>query len=198
MDHFPKYDGSIHPDEWINDIQIYLELKHPVHYLKTAISLVDSTIISLPAKIDTIKELCDALKEDISFTVFKGTNKRLLQLLKYIPEREGGNTSKFISNFRKLCYNSEINDIEEQKNYFCNSLKDNYLLEFFKRNEQIHSINDLIKNFEEIVTDESKLIRNESVVALRHVATGKYLSSIENLCYTTESKNQLVYFIKYF
>ncbi|POG77873.1 hypothetical protein GLOIN_2v1837342, partial [Rhizophagus irregularis DAOM 181602=DAOM 197198] len=37
------------------------------------------------------------------------------------------------------------------------------------------------------------LIRNESIVALKHVATGKYLSSIDNLCYTTGSKRQLVF-----
>ena len=24
---FPKYDGNIHPDEWINDIQSYFEIK---------------------------------------------------------------------------------------------------------------------------------------------------------------------------
>jgi hypothetical protein len=202
----PKYDGNIHPDEWINDIQKYLEIRHTAnsndYYLKTAISLVDSTIISLPTKINSFEELSNALKEDISFTVFKCTNKRLLELLKYIPEREGGNTSRFISNFRKLCYNSETNDIEEQKNYFCNSLPNNYdnnchnyLLEFIKRREKIKSMNDLVKEFAEIVAGELNLIRNESIVALKHIATGKYLSSIENLCYITGSNYQLVHSI---
>uniref|UniRef100_U9SRT1 Uncharacterized protein n=1 Tax=Rhizophagus irregularis (strain DAOM 181602 / DAOM 197198 / MUCL 43194) TaxID=747089 RepID=U9SRT1_RHIID len=100
----PKYDGNIHPDEWINDIQRYHELRgtdeyDSYYYLRTAIALVDSNIISLPAEINSFEELSNALKEDISFTLFKCTNKRLLQSLKYIPEREGGNTSKFISNF---------------------------------------------------------------------------------------------------
>jgi hypothetical protein len=199
----PKYDGNIHPDEWINDIQKYLGLRHTTSdYLMTAISLVDSTIISLPAKINSFEELSNALKEDISFTVFKCTNKGLLQSLKYTPERRGGNTSKFISNFRKLCYNSEINDIEEQKNYFYQSLPydeyyDYFLTEFSKRREKIKSMNDLVKEFAEIVTDELNLIRNKSIVALKHVATGKYLSSIDNLGYTTGSKNQLVRFIIY-
>src|SRR6266498_4035968 len=168
---FPKYDGNIHPDDWINDIRKYSYIWQNNYggVLNNAISLVDTTI-SLPTGTDNLEKLRNALKEDISFTVFKNTNKRKLQSLKYIPEREGGNTSKFISNFCKLCYNSEINDIEEQKNYFCHSLKDNgcynYLLEFFKRKEQIHSINDLIKEFEEIFTGELNLIRNDSVVAL--------------------------------
>ncbi|RGB29999.1 hypothetical protein C1646_303783 [Rhizophagus diaphanus] len=105
--------------------------------------------------------------------------------------------------FRKLCYNSEINDIEEQKNYFCNTLPKlpntddtdcyYYLLEFIKRREKIKSMNDLVKEFAEIITDELNLIRNNSIIALKHVATGKYLSSIDNLCYTTGSKRQLAF-----
>ncbi|POG77871.1 hypothetical protein GLOIN_2v1473635 [Rhizophagus irregularis DAOM 181602=DAOM 197198] len=129
-----KYDGNIHPDEWINDIQKYLALKdYDDDYLNFAISLVDSSIISLPTKINSFEELRNALKEDISFTVFKCTNKRLLESLKYIPEKE------------------------------------------------------------EIIADELNLIRNESIIALKHVATGKYLSSIEDLCYTTGSGLQLVF-----
>src|SRR5581483_9550082 len=74
----------------------------------------------------------NALKEDITFTVFKNTNKRKLQSLKYVPEKEGGDTSKFISTFRKLCYNAEINDIEEQKKYLYNSFSMYYFNYYFK------------------------------------------------------------------
>ncbi|CAB4411178.1 unnamed protein product [Rhizophagus irregularis] len=59
--------------------------------------------------------------------------------------------------------------------------------------KNVNSINELVKRFEEIVLEESNLIRNGSVVALKHVATGKYLSSIKNLCYTTGSRKQLVF-----
>ncbi|PKC11507.1 hypothetical protein RhiirA5_413040 [Rhizophagus irregularis] len=92
---FPKYNGNVHPDEWIKDLQNYLEFYKPIE---------DSNLKLTP------------LKEDISFTIFKNTNKRKLQSLNYIPESMGGDTSKFISNFLKLCYNAEIIDIEEQKN----------------------------------------------------------------------------------
>ncbi|CAB4411193.1 unnamed protein product [Rhizophagus irregularis] len=54
-------------------------------------------------------------------------------------------------------------------------------------------MNELIKEFEEIVMNESNIIRYGSTVALKHVATGKYLTSIEDLCYTTGSKKQLIY-----
>ncbi|CAI2180952.1 334_t:CDS:2, partial [Funneliformis geosporum] len=107
----PKYDGNIHPDEWINDFQNYFNLKKKldaVDYLEYAISLVDP-IIKLPTGIDDFEKLRNALKEDISFTVFKNTNKRKLQSLTCIPEKDGGETSKFISNFRK--YLGSINNL---------------------------------------------------------------------------------------
>ena len=54
-------------------------------------SLVDSPI-KLPDGIDNYEKLCKALKENISFTVFKNINKRKLQSLKYVSEREGSDT----------------------------------------------------------------------------------------------------------
>ncbi|GBC45801.2 hypothetical protein GLOIN_2v1543781 [Rhizophagus irregularis DAOM 181602=DAOM 197198] len=101
-----KYNGNIHPDEWILDIQKYSYMweKNYGGFLNTAISLVDPTI-KLP---------------------------------------------------------TEIRDIEELQ-------------------------------FEDIIAEESNLIKNDSVVALKHVATGKYLNSAETLCYTTGSRTQLVF-----
>ena len=58
-------------------------------------------------------------------------------------------------------------------------------------------MNELIKEFGEIVIDELNLIKSGSIVALKHVATGKYLSTIENLRYTTGSKSQMVFIFIY-
>ncbi|RGB36355.1 hypothetical protein C1646_741771 [Rhizophagus diaphanus] len=196
---FPKYNGNVHPDEWIKDFQNYLEYfkirqTRRDDFVKVALSLVDSNI-SLPTGIDSIEKLRNALKEEISFTIFKNTNKRKLQSLKYIPESRGGDTSKFISNFLKLCYNAEIIDIEEQTNYLYKSLPmNNYFSnEFYNKTKNANSINELIREFEDIVFEESNLIKNESIVALKHIATGKYLSSDENFYYKTGSKLQLVF-----
>jgi hypothetical protein len=194
---FPKYDGNVHPDEWIKDIQKYNSLWKNNYggFLNTAISLIDPTI-KLPTEINDIENLRNALKEDVSFKVFKITNKRKLQSLKYNPKKDDKN-SKFILKFRKLCYNAEINDIEEQKKYLYKSLPagNNYtyfLTEFLKRMENVNSMNELIKEFEEIITDEANLIKHESTVTLKHVPTGKYLTSVSDLNYTTRGKNQLV------
>ncbi|CAI2168235.1 19813_t:CDS:2 [Funneliformis geosporum] len=189
-----KYDGTIHPDEWIKDIQSYCNshLKK-VTNINYAISLVNGSI-KLPSGITNFEKLRNALKEDISFKVFKNTNKMKLQLLEYIPEREGGETSKFISNFRQLCYNAEITDIEEQKRYLYLSIPNDYILnELYKKWKSIKSTNELIEELGNIFIDESNLIRNGSIIALKHFATGKYLSSIEDLHYTTGSKFQLVF-----
>ncbi|EXX77015.1 uncharacterized protein OCT59_013677 [Rhizophagus irregularis] len=195
---FPKYDGNIHPDEWIKDIQKYNNIWKNNYggFLNTAISLIDPTI-KLPTEINDIENLRNALKEDVSFKVFKITNKRKLQSLKYNPKKDDKN-SKFILKFRKLCYNAEINDIEEQKKYLYKSLPaDNnytyFLTEFLKRMENVNSMNELIKEFEEIITDEANLIKHESTVTLKHVPTGKYLTSVLDLNYTTRGKNQLVF-----
>jgi hypothetical protein len=53
---------------------------------------------------------------------------------------------------------------------------------------------ELIKEFEDIVFEESNLITNGSIVTLKHIATGNYLSSISNLRYTTGSSCQIIYF----
>ncbi|GES95078.1 hypothetical protein GLOIN_2v1767340 [Rhizophagus clarus] len=198
----PKYDGNIFPDEWINIIQKYYYFwksrynLETLEYLDFVKSLIDPTI-TLSTGIDSFEKLRNALKEDISFTVFKNTNKRKLQSLNYDPERKGGDTSKFISTFRKLCYNAEINDIEEQKKYLYKSLPNNHFdyisNEFYNKMKNVKSINELTKEFEDIILEESNLIRNESIVALKHVASGKYLSSINNLCYETGSNDQLVF-----
>jgi hypothetical protein len=200
MNYFPKYNGNIHPDEWINDIKKYYNLWEDNYggFLNTAKSLINPTI-KIPTEINDLEKLRDALKKDITFTVFKDSNKRKLQLLNYKSERDDGDTLKFITDFRNLCYNAEINDIEKQKEYFFkalsnNNYKNNYFLtEFCKRMDNINSMYVLIKEFEDIVMDESNIIRNGSIVALKHIATGKYLTSIEDLHYTTGSKNQLVY-----
>ncbi|RGB36688.1 hypothetical protein C1646_757757 [Rhizophagus diaphanus] len=102
-------------DEWINIIQKYYYFWKSRYNLQT-LEYIDFTVVTLPTGIDSFEKLLNALKKDISFTVFKNTNKRKLQSLKYNPVMDA---SKFILTFRKLCYNAEIHDIEEQQKYLC-------------------------------------------------------------------------------
>ena len=79
-----KYNGNIHPDEWINDIitNFNYNNKDIVNSFNIAKSLVDPAI-KLPAEVDDYEKLRNALEEDISFTVFKNTNKRKLIYIQF-------------------------------------------------------------------------------------------------------------------
>ncbi|CAB4411522.1 unnamed protein product [Rhizophagus irregularis] len=139
------YDGNIHPDEWLKQFNTYCFLKEITeNNIKFAKMMIDSTI-NVPKDVTSLTEIISALKVDASFTIFKNTNKRKLQILKYKSENVGGDTAKFIDTFHL---------IEPTFNIF---------------------------------------IKNGSIIALRHVATGKYLSTNENLRYETGSKSQMVF-----
>ncbi|CAI2162095.1 19717_t:CDS:2 [Funneliformis geosporum] len=193
----PIYDGNIHPNEWLKQVQTYCFLKKITkdeEILKLAIMVIDSTI-KVPENITSLDELMNSLKQDISHSIFKLQMKKKLKLLNYIPEAQGGETSKFINTFRRLCRDAEINNIQEQKKYFYESLSNNYYLqsELYKKMENVNSTSELIVEFRNAFIDESNLIRNGSIVTLKHVSTGKYLSSTQNLNYQTGSESQLVF-----
>ncbi|RGB27678.1 hypothetical protein C1646_746231 [Rhizophagus diaphanus] len=70
MNYFPKYDGNIHPDEWINNIQKYYSLwpnKVGLAFIEVAKLLVDTTIIKLPAEINDLEKLRDIYASDSEF-----------------------------------------------------------------------------------------------------------------------------------
>ncbi|PKK61218.1 hypothetical protein RhiirC2_792145 [Rhizophagus irregularis] len=120
----PKYDGNIHPNEWIKQIQICCFLKKINN-------------------ITSLEELNNLLKQQNSFLIFKNSSKRKLQLLKF--QIKNDDMTKYILEFRSLC--------------------------------QSNSMNELIKNFDDFLLNYSRIIKNNSCVTLKHIATGKYLSS---------------------
>jgi hypothetical protein len=190
------YDGTIHPDEWLKQFNTYCFLKSiTTHNVKFAKMMIDSTI-NVPKDATSLTELISALKTDVSFTIFKNSNKRKLQALKYKYENVGGDTAKFVDTFRKLCRNAEIIDLGEQKEYFIETLPYALKNKFLDKvdDENIESLNDIFLRFNNILIEPTINIniKNGSIVALKHVATGKYLSSIENLRYDTGSKSQMV------
>jgi hypothetical protein len=172
----PTYDGKIHPSEYIKKIQSYcrnFRITNEQEILNFAIMNVDRTI-NIPENITSFDALLNTLKGDIYFKFFKSSCERKLQSLKYVTERDGGNTVKFILDFRKLCHDAEITNIEEQKKYLFKALPHNFFKDEF---DNVSSMDELLNIFEKIVSEYLKIIRNGSTVALKHVATGKYLSS---------------------
>ncbi|GBC27601.1 uncharacterized protein OCT59_013326 [Rhizophagus irregularis] len=191
----PKYTGTIHPEEWVKQVQIYCYLKgieNEENIIKFSKLMIDSTII-IPNvnEINSFEELIKALKLHSTFSIYKNSCKRKLQLIKYIPEQEDVTT--FLATFRSLCV--EISDHKEIITMLINSYS-NYFFkdEFIKRVEGINSVDEIFKIFSEVVTfDESKIIiKFGTSIALKHVATGKYLSSY-NVNYLTGSGQRVVF-----
>ncbi|CAG8475420.1 4993_t:CDS:2 [Funneliformis caledonium] len=132
-------------------------------------------------QLNTIEELIEALKQDIFFKVYKNDAKRKLSSMRYMFEKDDGYHIKFMKEFLSLCYDAElINEISEVKKYLNKILKNSLLEELFAdKFENIKSLDILVNKFEEIILEQNQMIKYGSCVALRHVATGKYLTSID-------------------
>ncbi|PKY26835.1 hypothetical protein RhiirB3_477035 [Rhizophagus irregularis] len=115
--------------------------------------------------------------------------KKKLQKLKFDPKNK--NYIQLINIFREYCYEAEIN-VEEQKKLLLEKLsEDSFQYYFINDNlEKIKSLNDLIIYFNQSFLEQQKLIRFGSCITLKHVATGKYLTSC-NVHYKTGSKRSI-------
>ncbi|CAG8571239.1 8966_t:CDS:2 [Funneliformis caledonium] len=88
----PIYDGNIHPNEWLKQVQAYCSLNKITkdeEILKFTIIVIDSTI-KIPEKITSLDELINALKQDISYSIF---NKKMENV---------NSTSELIDEFGKF------------------------------------------------------------------------------------------------
>ena len=120
----PKYNGTIHPEKWLKQVQAHCYLKEiesEQKILKICKPLIDS-IITIPDEINSFDELIKALKSHSTFEIFKNSCIAKLKSMKYVSEKKGGNTASFIANFRSLCKDAEINNPEEIKSLLINSL----------------------------------------------------------------------------
>src|SRR3954451_3601699 len=98
-----KYDGNVHPNEWLKQIQIYCFLKQIIKeddILKLAKMMID-TSINIPESVTSLDELINTLKQNPSFSIFKVSCKRKLQVLRYQIGKD--DIAKFITAFRTLC-----------------------------------------------------------------------------------------------
>ncbi|CAG8441434.1 6592_t:CDS:2 [Funneliformis caledonium] len=194
----PRYDGTIHPDEWIKQVRIFCYFKQITdeqEIVKFCKSMINSTINikNYFEEINTFTSLSNALRSHVTFKILKDSCKRKLQSLKFIPEIHGGDTAKFISYFNKKCFDAEINDLGEQKKLLFYSLSDDFLRkEFNKRIHDVKSKEILLQSFNDIVNEYSRLIKYGSWVTIRHVSTVKYLATCSEK-YLTGSRGQIIF-----
>jgi hypothetical protein len=196
----PRYIGNVHPEQYIKEMRAFCNFRQITdekEIVKFSKMMVDSTI-EIPSDVESCEDLVKALKDHITFPMFKNACKRKLHLLKYRSERDGGDTPNFIANFRSLCRDAEIDDVDAQKNILYYTLPNDFFRnEFIRKYDEIDSIKNLIVTFENTLNEYSKFILNGAVVALKHVVTGKYLSS-NSKTYETGSRNQVVCKIFFF
>ena len=198
-----KYTGTIHPEEWLKQVKVYCCFKgieDEQQILKICKLMIDSTI-TIPNEVYSFHTLIRVLKLHSSFKIFKDSCKNQLQAMKYFSgSREENYTATFLADFRSLCNNAEINDPEEIKALLCDTYLSNKFFknEFVKRVNEINLVDEIIKAFSDVVLDGFRIIRPGSFVTLKHVATGKYLSS-KDVYYESGSENQVVYvFLAYY
>ena len=187
-----NYDETIHPEVWLNKIKIYCyknQITKKDDIIEFCKSMIHPSINVSEAS--TFEEILNILKKDILFISFKYSIKEKLQTLKFDPENE--NHVQFINRFREYCFEAEINDVNEQKELLLKKVsKDSFQDYFINDNlEKIKSLNDLIIYFNQSFLEERKLIHYGSCITLKHVATGKYLSSCD-VRYKTGSKRNIV------
>ncbi|RIA86858.1 hypothetical protein C1645_740540 [Glomus cerebriforme] len=199
----PKYSGTIHPGEWLKQIQTYCYLKDidDEQKILKICKLMINPNIPISSEINSFNELIKALKSHTSFNIFKDSCKRKLQVMKYIPEQEENYTATFLANFCTLCNNAEIINPEEIKSLLFNTYSSN---EFFKneiikrmdiinsKGQTLYDINEIVKLFNDVVFDEFNTIKYGSLIALKHTTTGRYLSSC-NMNYQTGSRRKMVF-----
>ncbi|RIA98026.1 hypothetical protein C1645_850553 [Glomus cerebriforme] len=189
-----KYSGTVHPEEWIRQVNIYCHIKgieNDKKILKICKLMIDSNII-ISNEINSFDELIKALKSHSTFNIYKSLCKNKLQTMKYKPKQD---ITKFLTNFHSLCNDAEINDPEEIKILLINSYMNVFFnFEFIKRVDGIDSIDEIIKVYSEVVFEDLNTIKyNGTYIALKHVATGKYLTSCNFLNYETGLKQQAVF-----
>ena len=191
---FPLYNATFHPNNWLNQVQtkcILAGIKNEKEILKIC-KLNISEGIQIPNDINNFSELIKALKANPSFTVFKNDCKAKLDNMKF----ENDDTAQFLADVRRLCNNTGIIDNpEEVRRCLLNTYSSNEFFrnEFVKRVTHTNDVDDMFKIFSDVVSDGYKVIKYgyETLVTIKHVATGRYLTSLE-VNYQTGSERQMV------
>ncbi|GBB99386.1 hypothetical protein RclHR1_03500011 [Rhizophagus clarus] len=185
-----EYDETIHPEVWLNKIKACC-YKNKIGDIIGFCKYMIHPSIDV-SKASTFDEILNILKSDALFTLFKYSVKEKLQMLKF--DHKNDDHIRFISIFRKYCYEAEINDVKEQKNLLLKKIsKDSFQYCFINSNlEKIKSLNDLVIYFNQSFLEQRESIHFGSCITLKHVATGKYLTS-SDVQYKTGSERNIVF-----
>ncbi|GBC03951.1 hypothetical protein RclHR1_05410007 [Rhizophagus clarus] len=188
----PRYDGTLHPEVWIQDLRFFCALRG-VYDQSTVINIAILRIdpdIPIPKDISSFSSLINVLKEHFTHTVFRADSLEKLDKLKCERNRD---MSEFIAKFISLCRGANITDKEEKKKYLLRNLPDDMVRNAFRnRIENLNSFDKMIETFKDVMLEHRRQIRYGSKIALKHVATGRFLSS-KDVKYDSGSKQYIVF-----
>ncbi|RGB41937.1 hypothetical protein C1646_791663 [Rhizophagus diaphanus] len=192
----PIIDGTIHPDEWVKQVQticIINNIRQERDILKICKLNIDSSI-TVPGECNNLNDLVKALKAHPTFSIYKDGIKHKLDQMKF-EGGEGGDTTAFLAEFRSHCDKAEI-DPQEIKNRLLRTYSSNEFFEneFSKRVTDVTSIDEIYKIYSEVVADSTKIIKYgpEFLISIKHIETGRYLSS-RQINYETGSQRQVLF-----
>ena len=202
---FPTYNATVHPDEWLNQVQtqcLVAGIRNDKEVLRLCKLNIDGAI-NIP-DVSSVQELVKALKEHQSFNILKTDYKTRIDAMKFEGEDIGG----FLAELRKYVNYAEIENPDEVRRRLINTYaSDVFRNEFVKRVTKTTPVDDMFKIYSDIVSDGLKLIKYvvgydpsiekfefgaEQLITIKHVATGRYLSSIEEVNYEGGSQRQIV------
>ena len=205
---FSVYNATVHPDDWLSTIQtqcIINNIKNEKEILRLCKLNIDKAIV-IP-EVNSTTELVGALKNHPSFNIFKNDCKAKIDAMKF----EGGDTAQFLADIRNLINNAEIDNPDDVRRRLLNTYSSNdfFRNEFSKRVTRATLIDDMFKIYSDVVSDGSKIIKYvvedrvtkgtlkepkfgpDNLVTIKHVPSGRYLTSID-VNYQTGSQRQAV------
>lgn len=155
-----KYDGIVHPEEWIKKVQticLINNFRQEIDILKLCKLNIDPPI-PIPNEINTLKELAKALKTHSTFEIYKSGCKYRLDQMRFQGDEE--DATKFLADFRSLCFKAEITNPQEIKNRLLEIYSSNEFFKhkFPKRISGVTSINEIYRLCNEVILDSSKVI----------------------------------------
>jgi hypothetical protein len=188
----PLYDGTLQPEIWIKELRFFCALRgirDQTTVLDIAILRIDDNI-PIPKDIDSLNSLILVLKDHVTHSVFRADSLEKLNKLKCERNRD---MSEFIAKFTSLCSNANITDREEKKDYLLRNMPDDIVRDVLRsRIEKLTSFDKVIETFKVVMLEHRRQIRYGSKIALKHVATGRFLSCIKGMRYDTGFKQHMV------
>ncbi|CAG8711543.1 28999_t:CDS:2 [Gigaspora margarita] len=191
----PEYNGSCHPDDWLRNFKFVAaflgrtasesELVN-LALLKISRSIYNDKNI----QISKFSQLIEFLKADPSFKIFKINSEQKLLALRFTYLTH---VQDFTIELRQLLFDAEIFDLKLQKQSILKILPTKLFPDAYSlKIAESLTINDVFINLKNFLLQYKRVVKYGSVITLRHIDTGKLLSSsLER--YTGGSKQYWAY-----